>query len=45
MSRIGSAGIVEDLELVVRRDDFGTTLSEPGSSALDDRFHVYDVGR
>jgi hypothetical protein len=37
---IGSVGVVEDLELVVRRDDLGTTLSKSRSGALDDGLHV-----
>ena len=37
---IGSVGVVEDLELVVRRDDLGTTLSKSRGRAFDDGLHV-----
>lgn len=37
---IRSVGVVEDLELVVRRDDLGTTLSKSRGRAFDDGLHV-----
>lgn len=40
MSRVGSAGVVEDFKLVMRGNDLGTSLSKTSGCALDDRLHV-----